>query len=573
MPSGHVTGSLPPWRPAQEVSSEPALAVVPKSHVYSVVAYKLPVTSLLFTLARDARINLDVSPQLTGEVSLNAHDQTLPQILERISHQVPLYWFMNDGVLTVMPDQQIWRTYHVDYFNLSRSVKASVSLANSVGRSAGVTDTATDHNINSSTTDVQTTSDNAFWVRLETQLKTMLQVNVLAGPDRAAVMTPGMLAAAAADTAVRGQIGLEAAERLSRIEKNLADASKGRTESPPVAGVPSRPDVGNLVLVHPETGVVSVFAKAADHKQVAEYLHALESSAARQVLIEATIVEVLLSDRYQAGIDWGWLTATDKGWQLAQQTLGASLVDPPLALVGYSSQSFNFTVKLLEQFGRTRVLSSPKIVALNNQPAVMKVVDEQVYFTLEQTEEQNSDGQITKRRYESKLHTVPVGLVLQVLTQISGAGEIALNVRPTITNIRSWVDDPAVALLSRDAAKPVVSQVPILQIREFDATLHVPSGQLAILGGLIQDVRNDGRTGIPGLSRIPGLGDLFSYRDDTARRVELVIFLRPRVLDNRSEMLADSGVHIPDNHFFDPAVGSDLSAWQSGSVNAPRVQP
>ncbi|MBB5193116.1 general secretion pathway protein D [Silvimonas terrae] len=569
LPVGHLNGSLPPIAvapPSPAVVSAPR-PLAPKPPLYSVVAYKLPVASLLFTLARDAKVNVDVSPQLTGEVSLNAHDQTLPQILERISRQVPLYWFMTDGVLTVMPDQPVWRTYQVDYFNLSRRVKSSVSLATSVGPTGGVTGTA-ERNANSSTTDVLTSADNTFWERLETQLRAMVHA-VSPGVSRPQTLTPGMLAAAAADAAVsRGNSGLEAAERLSRIEKNLADA--GRAGGPAVSSNPApAPEPGNQVLIHPETGVISVFASAAEQRQVADYLTALKSSAGRQVLIEATIVEVLLSDHYQAGIDWGWLAATDRGWRLAQQVTASNLVDAPLALLGYSSQSFNLTVKLLEQFGRTRVLSSPKIVALNNQPAVMKVVDEQVYFTLEQIEEQNGDGVVTQRRYQSQLHTVPVGLVMQVLTQISGSGEISLNVRPTITNIRGWVDDPAVALLSRDADKPVVSQVPVLQVREFDATLHVPSGQLAILGGLIQDVRSDNRTGVPGLSRLPGVGDLFSYRDDTARRVELVIFLRPRVLDNSPDILTGAGVQVPDAHFFDASVGQDLSAWHSGQVSAP----
>ncbi len=154
----------------------------------------------------------------------------------------------------------------------------------------------------------------------------------------------------------------------------------------------------------------------------------------------------------------------------------------------------------------------------------MKVVDEQVYFTLELAEDRNKDGDINRRQYTSKLHTVPIGLVLQVLPQISTDGVIALNVRPTITNIRSWVDDPAVKLLAREGSTPVSSQVPVLQVRELDATLRVRSGQWAVLGGLIQESQQLQRNGVPGLSRLPGLGDLFSYRDDQVRRVELVVF-------------------------------------------------
>lgn len=554
--------------------------------MFSVVAYKLPVASLLFTLARDARVNLDVHPSLSGEVTLNALNQTLPQILERVARQVPLRWTIEGGVLTVLPDAPYWANYQIDYFNLSRKVRSSVSLANSVSGTGGsVSNERQGSATNSSSTEIDTSADNAFWERLETHLKTMLHVAERPTPPATplSALPVSTTALLGIQSSSKATSALDVAEKLSRIEKNLAEAGRARaesksSESPVVQTMADPVKPVNQVLVHPETGAIAVYATATGQQQVARYLNSLGTSAQRQVLIEATIVEVALSDRYQAGIDWGWLAASDKGWQFSQQTIGSNLADAPLALIAKGDpmlSGFNLTVKLLEQFGRTRVLSSPKIVALNNQPAVMKVVDEQVYFTLDLTEDQNSNGDITSRRYTSKLHTVPVGLVLQVLSQVSASGEIALNVRPTITNIRSWVEDPAVALMSRDMQKPVVSLVPVLQVREFDATLHVPSGQLAMLGGLIQDASSNARTGLPGLSRLPSLGDLFSYRDDQTRRIELVIFLRPRVIDgtSRNPTLAETGIQLPGKAFFSPTAGSQLSAFDSGSVQSPEAAP
>lgn len=587
LPMGHLSDTpLPVHADAAVPTAVPPAVPTPnRPKLFSVVAYKLPVASLLFTLARDAKVNLDVHPAIGGEVTLNALNQTLPQILERVARQVPLRWTLESGVLTVMPDEPYWANYHIDYFNLSRKVRSSVSLANSVSGTGGsVSNERTGSAINSSTTEIESTADNMFWERLEAHLKAMLQVTERPVAAAVQVSSPtGLPLLAGTSTAGKTTSAIDVAEKLSRIEKNLAEAGRARAESKtgehiavPATTESHKP--GRLVLVHPETGVIGVYATATEQLQVASFINSLGANAQRQVLIEATIVEVALSDHYQAGIDWGWLAASDKGWQVSQQTTGNNLGDVPLALISKGNpllSGFNLTVKLLEQFGRTRVLSSPKIVAINNQPAVMKVVDEQVYFTLDLTEDQNSNGDITRRHYASKLHTVPVGLVLQVLTQVSATGEIALNVRPTITNIRSWVEDPAVALMSRDMQKPVVSQVPVLQVREFDSTLHVPSGQLAMLGGLIQDASTNARTGLPGLSRVAGLGDLFSYRDDQTRRIELVIFLRPRVIDGSTpnSALAQTGIQPPGDTFFSAAAGNDLSAFANGSVQAPEVTP
>jgi len=125
--------------------------------------------------------------------------------------------------------------------------------------------------------------------------------------------------------------------------------------------------------------------------------------------------------------------------------------------------------------------------------------------------------------------------MLQLTPQIAESGRVALNVRPTITNISAYVDDPAFALWSADKDVAVRNSVPMLQVREFDSTLQIASGQVAVLGGLIQEVQSKNRSGIPGLSTLPWIGDLFSFRDERTRKIELVIFLRPiQVAESRA---------------------------------------
>lgn len=552
--------------PVLQIPYLPKPSASPKLETYSVVVSKLPVNSLLFALARDAKINVDVHPDVQGVVTLNAIAQTLPQILDRVAKQVDIRWTLEQGVLTITPDRPYLKTYRIDYFNLARNMKSSVSILNSVSTSAQPNSAAN----NSSTTAIESENLNQFWKRLETNLKDLLGVKegLVATPSATQPVTmvvAQQLSQAVSNKSTDVKSAVALADSLAKVEKNAAMAEKTRQDLTTASPNPLPSSLPNLVVMNPESGTITIRASHKDQLKVAEFLAAVQASAQRQVMIEATIVEVALGDQYQAGVDWSKI-ASGSGWSLGQSLLGANLNAAPVSVLSFTSQNFTATIKLLEQFGRTRVLSSPKVIALNNQTAVMKVVEEQVYFTLELEEDKNTDGVVTGRTYSSTLHTVPVGLVMQVTPQVADNGAISMNVRPTITNISSYIEDPAVALISLASSKPVQSLIPVLQVREFDSTLRIASGQAAVLGGLIQDKQVNSRQGLPGLSRVPILGDAFSYRDDKVSKIELVVFLRPIVVRENgvNGELAAYQQYLPTNDYFSPAGDQQLSAFQSG---------
>ena len=138
----------------------------------------------------------------------------------------------------------------------------------------------------------------------------------------------------------------------------------------------------------------------------------------------------------------------------------------------------------------------------------------------------------------SSVNTVPVGLVMNVTPQISDADAVSLNIRPTITRIREFVNDPGVAIvaarLGADAAKTTVNRVPVVQVRETETMMRVGSRQVAVLGGLMQDQRTRGDDGTPGLSRLRVLGPLFGFRDRRSVKTELIIFIRATVIHTPS---------------------------------------
>lgn len=288
------------------------------------------------------------------------------------------------------------------------------------------------------------------------------------------------------------------------------------------------------VILNSESGILSVRTTHKKHAEIQKFLDQVIASIQRQVLIEATITEVTLVDRYQAGIDWERIAGD---FTYKQLLIGGNLGAIPTYSIEYNNPDskigdISAILRLLEQFGSVKVLSSPKIMALNNQTSILKVVDNIVYFTTEiqVTESESRTTDFFTTRYQTEIHTLPVGLVMTVTPQISDHNEVILNIRPTISRIIGYKDDPNPDL----AAAGVTNPIPEIQVREIESILRIRNGNVAIIGGLMEDETQKGQRGIPILSGLPFVGDLFSYRDDTHYKTELVIFLRPIIVENTS---------------------------------------
>ncbi|MCF6282431.1 MAG: pilus (MSHA type) biogenesis protein MshL [Candidatus Polarisedimenticolaceae bacterium] len=461
---------------------------------YTVVASEVSIKELLFELVRDNRLNVDIHPDIEGTVTLNAVDQTLPQIMDRIAKQVDLRYQLDGSNLVISPDIPYWRNYTINYVNLSRESISEVGVATRIATAGGSVGGSGSNDFgNISTTTVKSESRNHFWQLIETNLKQILDITE--------------------DTSEGDRGGSTSTE---------GDGSKESRDG-------EKKKVTASVIANPAGGVISVRASHVDHQQIQHFLDQIMASALRQVLIEMTIVEVELSDRYQAGINWESLTAGD-GFDVISSLTGTNLTTAPFFSLGYSDSSsrgnMSATLRMLESFGDVKVLSSPKIMALNNQTALLKVVDEKVYFTVDMEIANATDNSPEKRTFTSQIHTVPVGMMLNVTPQITEQGIVTLNIRPTISRITGFVKDPAAAL----AGVGVDNLIPEIQVRELESLLQVSDGQMVVMGGLMQNKVKKNRSGVPILSSLPIVGDLFSYRDEEFTKTELVIFLRPTVV-------------------------------------------
>jgi general secretion pathway protein D len=503
-----------------------------------VVVNEVPVKELLLALARDTRQNIDIHPTLTGLVSLNAINETLPAILERVSKQVNMRYRTEGNTIIVSPDTPYVKTYRVNYVNMTRDTTSSIGVSGELTVSGGGTGSGGSGGAggsgasagggtgtSGSNTVVRTTSRNDFWEQLRDNIRSILNSTRL----------QSMTADARAE-----RLALVKQEQELRV-KQLEAASRAGQAAPALAtsvtpaGAPQQSSLlPDDVVVNAVAGTITVNATDQQHQLVQKHIDSIVNVMQRQVMIEATIVEVTLSNNYQAGIDWSRISQSGGGLEFATAFRGTRLTAAPFATLIYNRDNarpghLGFNISLLEQFGTTRVLSSPKLMALNNQTALLKVVDNIVYFEVSSSASQATTGGVLQT-IATTAKTVAVGVVMSVTPQINEDGRVLLTVRPTVTRLRPeqpFVNDPNPVL-------QIANPVPQIQVREMESVLQVGSAQTVVLGGLMQDGVRRNRDQIPGADFIGALGEIFRFRDESVTKTELVVFLRPTVVSNPS---------------------------------------
>ncbi|TFH12392.1 MAG: type II and III secretion system protein [Nitrosomonadales bacterium] len=534
-----------------------------KLDTYSVVVTSVSVPEILFALARDARLNLDIHPGIRGSVTLNAIEQTLPQILKRIARQVDIRYEVDGANLSVMPDTPFLRHYKIDYVNMSRDATGTVGIATQIstpgstgsggagGASGGVSG-GSGNGGNISLTSIANVAKNRFWETLEKNLRDILRETDKILPE-----------GSPSPEEEEAETALNDAERRSEEQKNEANQDQSpdfktvqaaqteiqRKDNAAVKAakralsraknIPTFREAAS-VIANPEAGIIMVRATGRQHERVQEFIDSVMSSARKQVLIEATIVEVALNQNFQKGIDWQYLqsnrvavgqgpatTAIDALTGALMPVIGPAVVAGQLFTAAFREGGFTSTIKLLETFGTIKVVSSPKLSVLNNQTAILKVVDNLVYFTVRANVSQSQFNVVNT--FTSTPNTVSVGFVMSVTPQIGDDDSVLLNLRPTISRtIGPGKQDPNPQLVN------VVSMIPEIQTREMESLIKVNNGDIAVMGGLMQDDVDNRNATVPGAASLPLIGYLFQQRNETARKTELVIFVRPVVIKEAS---------------------------------------
>lgn len=489
---------------------KPSTPQSPKT--YTVIVDNVPIKELLFSIARNAQLNLDIDNNIEGSITLNAIEQTLPNILDRISELVSIRYSIDNKNIRIRNDAPYLEVYRLNYLNISRDSRSNTTvstLISATGQGANEESGSGDSDSNNnSNTQVSNLSEHHFWQTITTNINAILYEE----EDKE----------------------IEDSEKTENITENSENATEESSFDA------AQNDINHNVIVNKEAGIIAVKANQKQHKMISRFLTEVLTSVKRQVLIEATIAEVSLSDRYQAGIDWQILQAggsnalanfsNPSGLNIIQNMSGANLSNAPnfflrLTETSIGDNRLDATLKALEEFGEVSIMSSPKILTLNNQTALLKVVDNIVYFSVD-IDRTVGDGGVVTTDFETNIHTVPVGFVMSVTPYVDEFNTVTLNVRPTISRIIGQVKDPNPDLAKED----VISEIPLIQVREVESILKVHTGETAVIGGLMQDNDSKNTSGVPYLSRLPGVGNLFKYKDNENTKTELVIFIRPQVI-------------------------------------------
>jgi general secretion pathway protein D len=523
-------GEIP--KPVKKLTYVPPPKPKAKEQTYSVVVSDVPIQEVLFALARESKLNVDIHPAIQGKVTLNAVDQTLPAILDRLSKQLDLRYKVEGNVISIAPDLPTLRTYKVNYVNIDRESTSSINVAPPISASSAA---------GGSSTKITSQSKINFWELLGTNIREILKTTKTQTQNEAEKI--------ARSEAIRDaqEDRLKQVEAVSKAgagaEKLFETAFKDQNKN--------TQDTKLDVIVNSLAGTVTVMGTERQHSFIQQYLDTVTASVQRQVLIEATIIEVTLNDRFQQGIDWQRLSGDGANGLNITQTLGGAAAAAGNQLtIGFAKSTWlgnlAANIRLLDTFGKTKVLSSPKLMTLNNQTSLLKVTNDIVYFLIDVQSTTNQTS--TEKTFTSKINTVPEGIVMSVTPQVNENGNVILTVRPSITRKIADAQDPNPAL----PLNGVKNFIPVMQTQEIESVLNVLSGQTVVLGGLMQDNLSNTKDSVPGVSKLPLVGKLFEGKDDTVKKTELVIFLRPTVIPSaslESDELKSFKQYLPENQF------------------------
>ena len=525
----------------------------------------IPLRDVLFELATQAGYDLELDPRISGSIIFTAKNRPFDIVIERISQIAGLRYEFEDDRLRVELDTPYTKTYKVDYLSLVRN--SSSTISNSLSVVSGEEAEA------GSSFSIESEAEADFWGELETNLEQILNSNAGLGYLRTQndpTITVAEANPQAPVVAVDGIDEVELGEDAGPVPTPGQDQAQ-----PPVVQAPntvlqvqtlpqttetnSGTENPNEVSFTPafsinrQAGLISVYANKRIHEQVNEYLMEVRKNATAQVLIEAKVLEVNLSDEFSAGINWNLLDSffdSDLSIGFAGGTTGGLGLTPTATnalTLTYSGDNITSIVDAIARFGTVHALASPRLTVLNNQPAVLNVAQNIVYFTLDIERTDGTDDNPPTTTIDSEVNSVPEGVLINVIPSVNPDTQtITLQIRPTVTRVVDRAFDPATSVTLADSGLPTTLDegIPELNVQEIDSILNMKSGQIAILGGLLQDRSDNTSESVPVLGEVPIVGNLFKARTSSISKTELVIFIKATIID------APGSIHNTDKELY-----------------------
>lgn len=433
--------------------------------VYSFEAENMPIRDAMAMFAARYNLNIIFDPEVDGVVSVKFKDLNFRLAMDAILDVYGFFYEADGNLIRVRKYET--KLFHIDYVRLSREGKGSSTAQISTGSGGGGSSGGGGGSSQmAGSMSIQQEDKVAFWKELEEQVKTMLS------PDGRYVMN-----------------------RLS--------------------------------------GMVQIRDLHKNVERIEDFLGALTTTVARQVEIEARIYEVTLTDDFSLGINWNKIyidgmagalqTANIIGGTLAAPStmptnapLGVANPGNPTVAFTYARGDFDAILNAMKEQGEIKVVSQPKILTLNNQPALIKVGTDMPFFQGQTTLSQGTAITTYSTSY------VTVGVVLSITPQISADGWIMLDVSPVVTRLVSTSS-------ATDSTGKALVTAPVLDVKQSSTIVRLKDGEMVIIGGLIQDENAETERKVPLLGDIPGMGNLFRGVYTSKVKRELVVFVTPRI--------------------------------------------
>jgi MSHA biogenesis protein MshL len=451
---------------------------------YDIDAKQIDAASFFAGIVKDTPYSVAVHPEVMGTISLNLKQVALDDVFALVSEMYGYQIERKQNIYRVYPAGMRTETFAVNYLLMKRDGTTQTSItsggvsqqqgnnsSNSQNNFSGNSSRSNNNNNNlngnnnANGTNISTRTETDFWTELLSTLKTMIGT-----------------------------------------------------------------DAGKSVMVTPQAGLVTVRAMPDEIRAIKRFLQVSEEIIQRQVILEARIIEVSLSDGYQQGINWSQILANVGSTEFQYSTSGGSIGDNISAAIGnitslsFINKDFSGVLSLLSTQGNVQVLSSPRVTAVNNQKAVIKVGDDE-YFVTDVSSQSTISSSTTSVVPNIELTPFFSGIALDVTPQIDKDGVVLLHVHPSV--IETQEQEKIVTLNQEQYILPLAQS----NIRESDTIIRARSGEIVVIGGLMQSMIADSESQTPLLGDIPILGNLFKSKKQTEVKKELVILLKPTVVD------------------------------------------
>jgi MSHA biogenesis protein MshL len=454
---------------------------------YDINAQQIDAATFFAGIVKDTPYSVAVHPDVTGTISLDLKQVALDEVFSLVSEMYGYQIERKQNIYRIYPAGLRTETFAVNYLLMKRDGITQTSITSGgVSQQQGNNSSSSQNNFSGNSSGNNNSSNNS---------------NNLNGSNNAN------------GTNISTRTETDFWTELLATLKSMIGIAEGKT-----------------VMVTPQAGLVTVRAMPDEIRAIKHFLQVSEEIIQRQVILEARIIEVSLNDGYQQGINWGQILANVGSTEFEYSTSSGSIGDNISAALGnitslsFVNKDFSGVLSLLATQGNVQVLSSPRVTAVNNQKAVIKVGDDE-YFVTDVSSQSTISASTTSVVPNIELTPFFSGIALDVTPQIDKDGVVLLHVHPSV--IETQEQEKIVTLNQEQYILPLAQS----NIRESDTIIRARSGEIVVIGGLMQSIITDSESKTPLLGDIPFLGNLFKSIKQTEVKKELVILLKPTVVD------------------------------------------